>query len=312
MWNEFLDGLCHNNHTLSAKDIEEIEGTLITPTHLRKASSEAGVVYNKELTKLVFCGSWEIKGDRNFADLFWLVHKKGVPTTLRSRIWREMLKVSVNEADEIQHFIATFNSEQRYNPGWTIFTNYKVLSERLDCLAFRQVDEDIGNFEFPSECLAVEGQKREAQIFWERVSMREILRVLVLWSKDRSLDGKDISISYNSGTLAIIQRLLSVCKGQAEEVFWIFTGLVRVFPRCFAVSESVLKGSVSSVFRYELTAFKALVEHNLPRVFQKLKDFGLPLEFLVYKSIISFYADFFSSELVLRLWDLIIFKFSTS
>ena len=60
--------------------------------------------------------------------------------------------------------------------------------------------------------------------------MREILRVLVLWSKDRSLDGKDISISYNSGTLTIIKRLLSVCKGQAEEVFWIFTGLVRVFP----------------------------------------------------------------------------------
>lgn len=38
----------------------------------------------------------------------------------------------------------------------------------------------------------------------------------------------------------------------------------------------------------------------------------MPLEFLVYDSIISFYADFFSSELVLRLWDIIIFKFSTS
>ena len=69
---------------------------------MRKASSgEVGVVYNKDLTKLVFCGSWEVKGDRNFADMFWLVHKKGVPISLRSRIWREMLKVSVNEADEI-------------------------------------------------------------------------------------------------------------------------------------------------------------------------------------------------------------------
>lgn len=156
LWNEFLIGLSpNNNNTLSAKDIEEIEGTLYSSTHKYKsARSEAGVVFNKELTKFVFCGSWEAEGDRNFADLFWLVHKKGVPTSLRSRIWREMLKVSVNESDEIQHFIAAFNSEQRYNPGWTIFTNYKVLSERLDCLAFRQVDEDISNYKFPSEYLS--------------------------------------------------------------------------------------------------------------------------------------------------------------
>lgn len=97
--------------------------------------------------------------------------------------------------------------------------------------------------------------------------MRELMRVLVLWSKHRQYDGKNISISYSSGILAIIRRLLSVCHGNIEEVFWIFTGLITVFPQCFAISESVLAGSVTSVFRYEFTAFKALIEQNLPKVF---------------------------------------------
>jgi len=83
-----------------------------------------------------------------------------------------------------------------------------------------------------------------------------------------------------------------------------------VFPFSFAVKESVLKGNINSVFRYELLALKVLVEHNLPEVFQKLKDFGFPLELLVYQSIISFYADYLGSELLLRLWDIMIFKFS--
>lgn len=37
----------------------------------------------------------------------------------------------------------------------------------------------------------------------------------------------------------------------------------------------------------------------------------MPIEMLVYKPISSLYATFFSSDIVLRLWDLIIFAFST-
>ena len=61
-----------------------------------------------------------------------------------------------------------------------------------------------------------------------------------------------------------------------------------------------------------MTAFKAMLQQNLPAVHEKLKDYGLPVEFLVYKSMMSFYADYFTSEVVLRLWDIIIFNFSSS
>lgn len=63
--------------------------------------------------------------------------------------------------------------------------------------------------------------------------------------------------------------------------------------------------------RYELITFKALVEQNLPKLYLKLKEIGMPIEMLVYKPILSLYATFFSSDIVLRLWDLIFFAFST-
>ena len=36
------------------------------------------------------------------------------------------------------------------------------------------------------------------------------------------------------------------------------------------------------------------------------------MEFLIYKTMGSFYSDYFTSELVLRLWDIVIFNFSSS
>lgn len=87
-------------------------------------------------------------------------------------------------------------------------------------------------------------------------------------------------------------------------------GLINIFPRPFSVNDSVLKGDCFSVMRLEIIAFKSLVEQYLPKVFTKLKDFGLPIELLVYGPILSLYSNFFSTELVLRLWDIIFFSFS--
>jgi Rab-GTPase-TBC domain len=64
--------------------------------------------------------------------------------------------------------------------------------------------------------------------------------------------------------------------------------------------------------RSEFVTFKALVEQNLPKIHRKLKLLGMSIEMLVYKPITSMYATYFSSELTLRLWDLIFLSFSTS
>ena len=60
-----------------------------------------------------------------------------------------------------------------------------------------------------------------------------------------------------------------------------------------------------------MTTFKAMLEKYLPAVHNKLQDYGFPVEFLVYKCMTSFYANYFTSDMVLRLWDIIIFNFSS-
>lgn len=119
-----------------------------------------------------------------------------------------------------------------------------------------------------------------------------------------------MSFSYHTGMLKVVQRLVSLTQ-EDEDVFWVLTGIMKSFPRPFSVG-SVMFGEVESAMRYELTAFKALLEQNLPDVHQKLQDYSLPVELLVYQSIASFYSDFFTSDLVLRLWDIIIFLFSSA
>lgn len=83
--------------------------------------------------------------------------------------------------------------------------------------------------------------------------------------------------------LDFIHRLLSITDSNAEEVFWIVSGLVQIYPKPFSVPESVLEGDCFSMLRAEMITFKALLEYNLPEVLSKLKRFGLTIETLVYK-----------------------------
>ena len=76
--------------------------------------------------------------------------------------------------------------------------------------------------------------------------------------------------------------MISITQSE-EDCFDILSGIVRFFPRPFSVSESVLLGTGDSVMRYEMTAFKAMVQQNLPKIYKKLKSMGLALEMLVYR-----------------------------
>ena len=109
--------------------------------------------------------------------------------------------------------------------------------------------------------------------------------------------------------MEIIQRLLAITES-IEDTFWIMVGIVRAFPRLFNVKKSLLEEDTKSMMRYELIAFRTLVEKNLPEVHKKLKELGLSVEILIYRSIESMYSSFFKSDVVYRLWDQIIYNLS--
>ena len=57
--------------------------------------------------------------------------------------------------------------------------------------------------------------------------------------------------------------------------------------------------------RNEMITFKALVDTNFPQLSKKLKMIGFPLTLLVYKPMLNMYTNYFSSSIVLQLWDMI-------
>jgi hypothetical protein len=37
----------------------------------------------------------------------------------------------------------------QYDPNKSVYVNYKEMAQKQDCLAFRQIDEDIQMYQFP-------------------------------------------------------------------------------------------------------------------------------------------------------------------
>jgi hypothetical protein len=52
-----------------------------------------------------------------------------------------------------------------------------------------------------------------------------------------------------------------------------------------------LLDDAKSIFRFEHTVVRAILEADFPKVAQKLYDLGLPVEILIYDSLTSLYCD---------------------
>lgn len=110
-----------------------------------------------------------------------------------------------------------------------VLSAYKELIKRTesqDFLAFKQIDEDIQNFKFPSKYLNSERDKNRIRTL-ELKCIRRILRAITYYLKE--FEAKQFC--YNTGTLQIIQKILATSgqetwEQREEESFWIMLGLV--------------------------------------------------------------------------------------
>ena len=153
----------------------------------------------------MFSGIWEKQQDQKYADLHYLIHA-GIPDELRPTIWKELLKAEIVEVEEIQNFKDAYGSQFPYDKTKTLFSNYTQISDKSDCLAFKQIDEDVGKFHFGNSYQDNSHNPDEKDLIQrtEKYQMRSLLRVLILWSKQRKLSGADVCITYGDGFMRII------------------------------------------------------------------------------------------------------------
>ena len=137
---------------------------------------------------------------------------------------------------------------------------------------------------------------------------------------------------YHQGLLSILQRILTFMN--EEDAFWSLVGMVKAFSNVltndFKESEDKSKQGVNqevklnqyqnfspllsrrTLFKNEMNILKSLIKLHFPLVHEHLKALGAPLEYYFYDSFSQFFTNSFSSEIVLRLWDMIVFNLSTN
>ena len=71
-------------------------------------------------------------------------------------------------------------------------------------------------------------------------------------------------------------RLINLMR--VEEAFWIVVGIVNQYPRLWCLAESSMLDDAKSLFRFELTSIRSILEANFPSVSRKLYELGLPIE----------------------------------
>lgn len=124
----------------------------------------------------------------------------------------------------------------------------------MDCLAFKQIDQDVDQFKFTNS-YCEETPELLATRTSELQDIRVLLRCLVLWNRQSAKEGQQTIFTYGQGTMEILQRLLALTKS-AEETFWIMVGIITAFPRMFTVTNSVMADDTNSLMRYEMIAFR--------------------------------------------------------
>ena len=61
-----------------------------------------------------------------------------------------------------------------------------------------------------------------------------------------------------------------------------------------------------------MTILVCLMKLHFPLVYDHLKALGMPIDYYFYESFACFYSDTFSSDILLRLWDMVVFNLSTN
>ena len=103
---------------------------------------------------LMFDGIWKNEESQQYADTYYLV-QQGIPpenSELRLKVWRDLLKVELCEFQELR--VLKKKHASVYNPRLSVYQNYRdMIAAKQDCLAFKQIDEDISSYQFPKEYL---------------------------------------------------------------------------------------------------------------------------------------------------------------
>jgi len=95
---------------------------------------------------ILFVGEWEKEENWKYVDIWYLV-KSGIPKSLRTSLYRDMLKRQVHEHQEHQNLKKEFPEE--FNFGISTYKNLVAFALHSDSPVKRQIEEDLKGYKHP-------------------------------------------------------------------------------------------------------------------------------------------------------------------
>ena len=138
--------------------------------------------------------------------------------------------------------------------------------------------------------------------------IKKIAKSFFIWADLRiGLVKKEDKYVYFIGLLSIIHRLRQYFQ-EDYLVFWILIGLSQYMTH-FHQQNPLFTDEMNYINIYGLVS-KLILENHQNEIYNKFISLNFPIEFFLSRHLSSLYSDYFGDELMMRIFDIIIFESS--
>lgn len=243
------------------------------------------------------------KNNETIEELKAMIHL-GLPSKQsRGTTWEYLL--NIEELYQITKEKLSKEKDITFSSKEEIFDFYKmeIQNQNSTNIIFSLIDNDT-NYIQP---LHGEGDGYE---YME--SIKTIAKAFFLWTEldiRLSTTKQNTKYVYFVGILTLIQRLNHYFNSNAI-TFWFIIGLAQ-YIELFQQVNPIFNGDMShmSINVYVLVT-KLILEQHLKAIYNKFLSLNYPLEQFISKQLNSLYSDYFNTDLLLRVFDILIFESS--
>ena len=180
---------------------------------------------------------------------------------------------------------------------FTFFANQLYEDDPKENIIFSLIDNDINYL------CSIENASLE-----EINNIKKIAKSFFIWAELRiGLQDKDDKYVYFIGFLTLTQKLLKYFE-DSYFVFWLLVGLSQNIAH-FHQRNPLFSNEINYINIYGLVT-KLIMERHQKKIFDKFMTLNIPPELFISRHLSTFFTDYFKDELMMRIFDIIIFESS--
>lgn len=235
--------------------------------------------------------------------------KEGIPFVLREQFWLEFGKIKklLFQTDRLINGSRSNSFDQGNN-------EVEIRKELFKKLLKQSKNQEMyGLVEFYNDLDQHQNRGFYNLTMREISTLKNIFQAFFCWKS--LLNEKQYF--YSKEMIPLVIKIIRFYRAegvflQEENVFWLFltfvtTGLSNYFGFEKQEAKHHLNLSMNGI-KADMFILELLVQEHLPKIYSKIRNFGLDLMHYFAKHFLSLFADFFNEEMCFRLWDILLFE----